>query len=171
MKFNTLPLPIWVCPASPSAFITPSEAVADLGDSVSLDCTASGSPQPTVSWSAPRYSPFSLPAGAQVSQNRLQIIDFAKDHVGDYVCTATNRHGVETALVSVHLAGNLLLLQVKGSSCGVHICVRLFLCAAPATLRSYVGNFLFALCDILCCTKSGNTMCGTSGPPMSPVGL
>ena len=91
---------------------TPSVIIVVASTAV-LDCTASGTPQPTISWS---FNSESLPNTAvpriqQVSNNSLVIAAVEKTDEGAYVCQASNQAGTETATVQLRVHSELKLTQ------------------------------------------------------------
>ena len=74
----------------------PLSIFAVLGDTLTLNCSASGDPQPVISW---RKQGGHLPVGRNQQINGALVIrDFKKNDAGYYICTATSAgvFGVET---------------------------------------------------------------------------
>ena len=74
----------------------PVSIFAVLGDTMTLNCSAAGDPQPVISW---RKQGGHLPVGRNQQINGALVIrDFKKNDAGYYICTATSAgvFGVET---------------------------------------------------------------------------
>ena len=74
----------------------PLSIFAVLGDTLTLNCSATGDPQPVISW---RKQGGHLPVGRnQQINDALVIRDITKNDTGYYICTATSAgvFGVET---------------------------------------------------------------------------
>ena len=74
----------------------PVSIFAVLGDTLTLNCSATGDPQPVISW---RKHGGHLPAGRNQQINGALVIrDITKNDAGYYICTATSAgvFGVET---------------------------------------------------------------------------
>jgi len=74
----------------------PMVVVARLGDTLTLNCRATGDPQPVISW---KRQGSQLPIGrSQQINGALVIRSIAKEDTGNYVCVATSAgvFGVET---------------------------------------------------------------------------
>ena len=74
----------------------PVSIFAVLGDTLTLNCSATGDPQPVISW---RKQGGHLPVGrSQQINGALVIRDVPKNGTGYYICTATSAgvFGVET---------------------------------------------------------------------------
>ena len=66
----------------------PMSILARLGDTLTLNCSATGDPQPVISW---RKQGGHLPVGRnQQIDGALVIRDITKNDTGYYVCTATS---------------------------------------------------------------------------------
>ena len=74
----------------------PMSIFAVLGDTLTLNCSATGDPQPVISW---RKQGGHLPVGRNQQINGALVIrDITKNDTGYYICTATSAgvFGVET---------------------------------------------------------------------------
>ena len=84
----------------------PSMLVVFPGDSVTLNCSATGDPKPAMSWKRKRAR---LPAGRSHSLgNALTIRDLKKEDTGNYTCVATS------ADVSKAFAVSYVLVTYRG---------------------------------------------------------
>ena len=90
----------------------PAKVVAGLGDTLTLNCGATGDPQPVISW---KKQGSQLPVGrSQQINGALVIRNMAKSDTGNYICVATSAgvFDVETvAYVETHHGGRLMLKQ------------------------------------------------------------
>ena len=74
----------------------PLSIFAGIGDTLTLNCSATGDPQPVISW---RKQGGHLPVGRNLQINGTLVIrDITKNDTGYYICTATSAgvFGVET---------------------------------------------------------------------------
>ena len=86
---------------APRTFLSSKRLMAEENQNVTIACTASGQPQPRVTWSKPFGS---LPKGrVEVVNGTLTIYNVAKTDGGIYLCKAENVMGAEiaTALVVI----------------------------------------------------------------------
>ena len=69
--------------------VKPSEKVfAATGDSLTLNCSATGDPRPVISW---KRQGAALPVGrSHRTQKALSITDLRKEDAGNYICVATS---------------------------------------------------------------------------------
>ena len=84
-----------------AALITqkPSSVIAGEGENVSLQCTATGQPTPTVTW---RKALSHLPKQkTAVVDGNLTILNIAKKDGGLYACSAKNLLGEDSAVAQV----------------------------------------------------------------------
>ena len=66
----------------------PAKIVAVVGGTLKLNCTATGNPQPMISW---KKQGGQLPVGrSQQINGSLVIRDITKNDKGNYICMATN---------------------------------------------------------------------------------
>ena len=66
----------------------PLSILAGIGDTLTLNCSATGDPQPVISW---RKQGGHLPVGrSQQINGALVIRDITKNDIGYYICTATS---------------------------------------------------------------------------------
>ena len=75
---------------SPPRFVVkpPAKVVAWVGDSLKLNCSATGDPQPVITW---KKQGGQLPVGrSQQINGNLVIRDIARNDAGNYICMATN---------------------------------------------------------------------------------
>jgi len=102
-----------------NVLISPSSAEVLQGDSQTITCTISGSPQATaITWTRTTTGgPVTLNvqglpgkySGGTVANPSLIISNFATTDVGSYICKATNAVGIASSLTSV--------LSYKGKYC------------------------------------------------------
>ena len=101
----------------------PWKVVARLEDTLTLNCSATGDPQPVISW---KKQGSQLPVGRSQQMNGALVIrDIIKNDQGNYICAATSAgvFDVETG-TNVEIKGRLILvtlfhvdiqLKIKGS--------------------------------------------------------
>ena len=84
---------------APRTFLSSKRLMAEEKQNVTITCTASGQPQPRVTW----FKPFgSLPKDrTEVVNGTLKIYNVAKTDGGIYLCKAENVMGTETATAQV----------------------------------------------------------------------
>lgn len=75
---------------APTVSIDPERQTVGTGQSATLRCIVTGSPEPTITWTKVRET---LPANAQVQGNVLRIPSVGLGDRGMYVCTAENSAG------------------------------------------------------------------------------
>uniref|UniRef100_A0A7N6BSW4 Heparan sulfate proteoglycan 2 n=1 Tax=Anabas testudineus TaxID=64144 RepID=A0A7N6BSW4_ANATE len=104
---------------SPVAIVTPVGPVrARVGDSINLECQASGEPRPSVSWhrlDRNRKTMLSSPVLME-SNAVLQILMARPEDSGTYVCTARNNEGTTETKVEVTVEGGSQVLSVPRAS-------------------------------------------------------
>lgn len=81
----------------------PAKVVASLGDTLTLNCSATGDPQPVISW---KRQGAQLPIGrSHVSKGALIINRLQTKDAGNYICVATSagvfsvEHGSYTEVI------------------------------------------------------------------------
>ena len=66
----------------------PLSILAGIGDTLTLNCSATGDPKPVISW---RKQGGHLPVGRNQQINGALVIrDFTEEDAGHYICTATS---------------------------------------------------------------------------------
>lgn len=86
----------------PAVTISPRYANVRVGDPVEFQCAANGNPVPVVSWSSSRGS---LPPHVSIIGSSLRISKARKSDATEYVCTARNNAGVESARAVLFVQG------------------------------------------------------------------
>lgn len=89
-------------PARPSFVIQPQNTEVLVGESVTLECSATGQPQPRVSWTKGDRSP--LPSDARINitpSGGLYIQNVVQADGGEYTCFASNN--VDTVHATAHI--------------------------------------------------------------------
>ncbi|WAR31029.1 DSCAM-like protein [Mya arenaria] len=83
----------------------PVSQVVNRGNNVTLNCVASGYPQPQVTWLFNGSSLFPKDTMLSLDQSQLLLLGVNWLHVGDYTCRATNREGSsqETAAIRIRV--------------------------------------------------------------------
>ena len=80
----------------------PAKIVESIGANITLNCSATGDPQPVISWKRHGHQ---LPVGrSQQIDGALVIRDFQKEDAGNYICVATSAgvfHREAVAMVEV----------------------------------------------------------------------
>ena len=87
----------------------PARVVVSPGETLTLNCSATGDPQPVISW---RKQGGQLPVGrSQQSNGDLVIRGLRVSDTGNYICTATSAgvFGIETVTYTEVRRGMLLL--------------------------------------------------------------
>ena len=98
-------------PVPPSVSLPPS-IVASQGDPLSLDCSASGNPPPSLSWYKDGQP---LPSNGRVSispEREVAIASLYSTDDGDYTCVASNSEGSASATTTVTVLGESLVHTV-----------------------------------------------------------
>ena len=97
----------------PVVRVTPSILNVTVGSTATFNCTASGDPTPTLTWS---YSNQQLSSGGRIlispSGESLRILNAQQSDEGVYVCEAENQVGSDTAQVSLDVQGKAVLNYV-----------------------------------------------------------
>lgn len=101
-------------PARPGFVIQPQNTEVLVGESVTLECSATGQPQPRVSWTKGDRSP--LPNDARINitpSGGLYIQNVVQADGGEYTCFASNN--VDTVHATAHIIvqgkKNVILLK------------------------------------------------------------
>uniref|UniRef100_A0A8C6S6Q1 Ig-like domain-containing protein n=1 Tax=Neogobius melanostomus TaxID=47308 RepID=A0A8C6S6Q1_9GOBI len=81
-------------PGTPMASVTPTQLTAIQGRTVTMECRATGSPTPEITWSKLRAP---LPWKHTVVGGVLTLKDVGRQDSGQYICNATNIHGYSEA--------------------------------------------------------------------------
>ncbi|KAM3729101.1 Hemicentin-2 [Dirofilaria immitis] len=111
---------IWICEASnaagktdhelnldvwtlPIVYIHPEDNVRPIDSVITIQCQASGNPEPSLSWSKDGQPLITSAEGVRISLKgaRLDIPRLKQSHVGEYTCTAMNEVG--TSFATVHI--------------------------------------------------------------------
>ncbi|KAG5853698.1 hypothetical protein ANANG_G00028840 [Anguilla anguilla] len=87
-------------PTPPRASILQADMVKVEGDSVTLQCQATGYPTPTIAWSKLRAP---LPWQHKVTDGTLFLQNVGRQDSGQYICNATNAAGFDEATVQVEV--------------------------------------------------------------------
>jgi dystroglycan 1 len=74
------------------------EKTVSVGSRVTLECAATGSPQPTIQW---RKKDGFLPRDHELSEGVLVIPNFQQEDAGEYVCIASNRFGSAQGVIVI----------------------------------------------------------------------
>lgn len=72
--------------------------------SVALACRAVGQPQPRVSWRPKQHR------GQVLDSGELMMTGLAKEHAGNYTCTAENAHGADSVTYALTVQGECMHL-------------------------------------------------------------
>ena len=97
----------------------PTKRIAHLGDTLSLNCSATGDPQPVISW---KKQGDQLPVGrSQQNNGALVIRNLKRGDTGIYICVATSAgvFDVET-VTSVEVKGRLRFETLFSNSLIIH---------------------------------------------------
>ncbi|KAM3875993.1 hemicentin-1 [Diretmus argenteus] len=136
--------------AAPKFTREPSDAAADIGSNVTLQCLAQGYPEPQVTWRREDGSPFfSRPTHSTITQSRgeLHITNLWVEDEAVYVCEAYNNFGriqtkarvTVTGLVSPVIAMSPSVLSVIEDQQVTLPCV--LLAGNPLPERQWLHNY------------------------------
>ncbi|XP_014849611.1 PREDICTED: basement membrane-specific heparan sulfate proteoglycan core protein-like [Poecilia mexicana] len=87
-------------PGSPVASVNIEEMTAIEGQTVTIECTATGFPTPVITWSKLRAP---LPWKHSVADGVLTLTDVGRQDSGQYICNATNIHGYSEAYTDMEV--------------------------------------------------------------------
>ncbi|XP_045546691.1 basement membrane-specific heparan sulfate proteoglycan core protein [Salmo salar] len=87
-------------PKAPMATVSMAEVTAVEGHTVTMQCQATGSPLPVVSWSKLRAP---LPWQHTVVGGVLTLTSVGRQDSGQYICNATNTHGYSQAYTQLEV--------------------------------------------------------------------
>nr|XP_020476656.1 basement membrane-specific heparan sulfate proteoglycan core protein-like [Monopterus albus] len=87
-------------PGAPVASVSSTEMTAVEGQSVTIECQASGSPPPVITWSKLRAP---LPWKHTVVGGALTLTSVGRQDSGQYICNATNIHGYSEAYTQMEV--------------------------------------------------------------------
>ena len=97
---------------APFFIVQPQATTVREGESLTLVCTASGNPQPTISWVTPGNTTYAYSDTQSSDQNvivlengKLNIKFVTKDHSGVFTCIAQNTVGSASVSVTVSISG------------------------------------------------------------------
>uniref|UniRef100_A0A3P8Y8V2 Ig-like domain-containing protein n=1 Tax=Esox lucius TaxID=8010 RepID=A0A3P8Y8V2_ESOLU len=85
---------------APMASVSAAELIAVEGKTVTMQCQASGSPPPVISWSKLRAP---LPWQHTVEGGVLTLTSLGRQDSGQYICNATNIHGYSEAYTQLEV--------------------------------------------------------------------
>ncbi|KAK2815881.1 hypothetical protein Q5P01_026348 [Channa striata] len=88
-------------PGAPVASVNPTKKTVVEGQTVTIECRASASPTPVITWSK-LHAP--LPQKHRVFGGYLTLIKVRHHDSGQYICNATNIHGYSEAYTQVEVA-------------------------------------------------------------------
>ncbi|KAF3687399.1 Basement membrane-specific heparan sulfate proteoglycan core protein [Channa argus] len=87
-------------PGAPVASVNPTEMTVIEGQTVTMECQATGSPTPVITWSKLRAP---LPWKHTVAGGFLTVSDVGRQDSGQYICNATNIHGYSEAYTQMEV--------------------------------------------------------------------
>ncbi|XP_047220229.1 basement membrane-specific heparan sulfate proteoglycan core protein-like [Girardinichthys multiradiatus] len=87
-------------PGSPVASVNTKEMTVTEGQTVTMECKATGSPPPVIMWSKLRAP---LPWKHTVADGVLTLTDVGRQDSGQYICNATNIHGYSEAYTDMEV--------------------------------------------------------------------
>ncbi|XP_064459482.1 basement membrane-specific heparan sulfate proteoglycan core protein-like isoform X3 [Ornithodoros turicata] len=98
----------------PHVNIHPKSHDVRKGETVHLDCRATGHPAPNLTWSFQSADSERLPANANQVGGRLTLLEVDENNEGNYFCTAKNRYGTTHGHTS-------LRVMTRGSIPSIHM--------------------------------------------------
>ncbi|XP_078095298.1 basement membrane-specific heparan sulfate proteoglycan core protein isoform X4 [Mustelus asterias] len=98
VKFSVLVTPSTLHESAPAVTVRPSPTTVREGEMVELHCQVTGQPEPRITW---YRAAGSLTANHQVEGAVLRILRVSPADVGDYICRADNRYGMQEVKFSV----------------------------------------------------------------------
>ncbi|KAM6939823.1 basement membrane-specific heparan sulfate proteoglycan core protein-like [Xenentodon cancila] len=87
-------------PGAPVASVSSTEMTVVEGQTVTMECQASGSPPPVIAWTKLRAP---LPWKHAISNGVLTLTDVGRQDSGEYICNATNIHGYSEAYTQMEV--------------------------------------------------------------------
>ncbi|XP_061577267.1 basement membrane-specific heparan sulfate proteoglycan core protein-like isoform X2 [Cololabis saira] len=87
-------------PGAPMASVSSAKMTVVEGQTVTMECQATGSPPPDIAWSKLRAP---LPWKHTVSNGVLTLNDVGRQDSGEYICNATNIHGYSEAYTEMEV--------------------------------------------------------------------
>jgi len=99
---------------SPAVVVSPVTLTVKEGGIASFQCSASGNPEPTVSWG--RLGNQSNITQSAVSRGRLELKNVTGSDSGVYQCLATNILGISQEVVRLTVNGEFLVILIAGIS-------------------------------------------------------
>ncbi|KAJ0050453.1 hypothetical protein NL108_003679, partial [Boleophthalmus pectinirostris] len=87
-------------PGAPVASVSPTQLTAIEGHTVTMQCHATGSPTPEITWSKLRAP---LPWKHTVAGGILTLNSVGRQDSGQYICNATNIHGYSEAYTDMEV--------------------------------------------------------------------
>ncbi|GBM65115.1 Protein turtle [Araneus ventricosus] len=82
----------------------PDTVYVKVGESVTLNCEAIGTPLPVISWTKDNL-PLQPSPSIQITASELRINNIQQSDIGDYLCVASNKEGKVSSLTKVIVAG------------------------------------------------------------------
>lgn len=89
---------------APTFLRTPSNIHAQFGDTVDLPCSASGRPDPEITWTL-NGNAVRLNSRVSIVAGGLHIISVRDEDRGEYRCRAENAEGIITSSASLSVQG------------------------------------------------------------------
>ena len=97
--------------SSPSVVVSPVTLTVNEGGTASFHCSASGNPEPAVTWSKPNNQ--SKITQSAVSEGKLQLKHVTGNDAGLYQCSVTNILGESRKVVQLTVNGKLLVMMLQ----------------------------------------------------------
>ena len=107
-------------------YVPPRKVYVTPGQSIRLRCSATGYPQPTITWSRGAEG---LPKGAYFSNGTLTIKDISDVDLGQYSCVVRNILGQKSYSLALAYRGIY-------SNESMHMCVKYIVCDTRPRLLS-----------------------------------
>ncbi|XP_043237332.1 basement membrane-specific heparan sulfate proteoglycan core protein-like isoform X3 [Amphibalanus amphitrite] len=90
----------------PRVTISPRFLQLTAGEPAQLECSADGSPQPTIEWTGGRQG--RLEPDVSIVDGMLVIGAVRKEHEAQYVCTATSAAGTDSVTTAIYVSGDVV---------------------------------------------------------------
>ena len=125
--------------SSPAVVVSPVTLTVNEGGTASYQCSASGNPQPTVTWS--KLSSQSKITQSAVSRGKLELKKVTGSDSGVYQCSVTNILGTSQEVVRLAVNGKFLVILFTEISFPVNFLCSFFTVSQVCDCGSTKGCF------------------------------